>query len=508
MLFSKIYSIILLVFLITTILPANSIIGYGTSISKIYSGSYMGFLGLYDYDNDSIRELFLLQDEGIDVINPMNGNRELFINLSGTFNPYGAIKPLFYDISNGRLYLSIIYDVSSSAEEGYWIITFIIIDLVSGRVLFKDSTIISNTSSYSGIVSSGISGIYRLHFLYNRYFVVFYNGYGDLANPVIFLVYDAVRKHVIHEEIVYKYKGYPGITFPGTLRITSQLVPGGIDPYPPIRFGNNYLFITPNGEVYIFYQNGTLGLINKLNLSSNNRYIILYMPLNRDNVLLLTGPGASLNDYIDLQVYKYDIIHNTIQRLTSLSLTNTTYERLFIQPINSNMFRGLFIRRFVFPALSNPLSASDIVPDNLALLYVFTNNTSYSLNLTTSHKPISQLLKLGNSIYGYMYENNTLNIIDPINLLVGIYPLPSISQYLRFPVTSYIIEKYNDSSLIILGIHMATLYPIYSDIMVVNGLDLNPENMRLKPLGEPLIIPFILVSLIIAYILKRVKNKN
>jgi hypothetical protein len=55
---------------------------------------------------------------------------------------------------------------------------------------------------------------------------------------------------------------------------------------------------------------------------------------------------------------------------------------------------------------------------------------------------------------------------------------------------------------------MALLYPIDSDIVVVNGLDLNPENMSLKPLGEPLIIPFILVSLIIAYILKHVRDKN
>jgi hypothetical protein len=380
----------------------------------------MGFLGLYDYDNNSIRELFLLQNEGIDIINPINGDRELFINLSGTFNPYNAIKPLFYDISDGRLYLSTIYDVNvnSLTEEGYWIVTFIIIDLVGGKVLFKDSTIINNTSSYSGIAGSGISGIYKLHFLYNRYFVVFYNGYGDITNPIIFLVYDTVEKHVIHEEIVYEYKGYPGIAFSGTLRITSQLVPGGIDPYPPIRFGNNYLFITPNGKVYVFYQNGTLGLINKLNLSSNS--IILYMPLNKDNVLLLTGPEASLTGYIDLQVYRYNIIHNTIRRLTSLSLTNITYERLFIQPINSAMFKGFFIRRFVFSTLRNSLSASEMIPDNLALLYVFTNNTSYSLNLTTSHKPMSQLLKLGNHIYGYMYENNTLNIIDPVNLLVGI----------------------------------------------------------------------------------------
>ncbi len=331
-----------------------------------------------------------------------------------------------------------------------------------------------------------------------KYIILFYNGFSSETNPIIFAIYN-IQNETLYYKIVYEHRGFPTITLPATHMITSALVPGGDDPYPLIHINNSYMFITPDRKVYVFYPgDGLLKILDTLNISGD--YIVKYIYVGNDEVLLLSGP-PSFSNPIKLTIYKYNICSRKLQKLYVFDLSNTDYGRLVIQSLNFTNLKGFFIRELTLPStdINGQISQEEFT--DLALLFVKINNTYMPLNLTTDHRPVSQVFELENGdLYAYMLDNYELTVFMPSKLYIGLSNISYMFEYIDKNVSGYIIYPYNHvDSFLIIGIKYIGYYQYQAEIVIAKYI---PGSILFKPLNEKL-IPQILLLITIIFILAR-----
>ncbi len=490
------YSLVLIL-LLTAIstLPATSLTHGGTGVTHFQgSGNLLGVLGYYDYDSDGFSEAFIFDatiEQPVKFRLEVYGEEgvELLVNLSHLITPQLPVISYYYS-PNNTLYLASIRYVESG-NTYYYILTVDGIDLVNRRIVYYTAKMLQGICSYALFSWIGLSSVYRMYMLYHRYLLI-NMPLPLVCSPVLYILLDTRTDKISYFEIPTNntYFSYSPIA---SLIISGRVLSGGINPYPPISYGDKYIFIAVNGSVYSIDEQGRLHIEGVIN--TNKSYILIYT-LNNQNVTILATSPIHKNVIIEtlegrgLDRDSYHILHQYNTRLDNYYnlVVDTRYnEIVFIRIMNesrNNLPESYFTGNLYFFMSRNDIFIKTSFNQPIIGEAIKITRGKYALPLTNKYL----LIDINNLYYGYTNIEPVIDSFSAEDGVMGYYDLGT-------------------GEFTVINVHKPAHILRNYDIYIIENAKWN-LNIQTKPLYEPSPAPIILFTAIIIILLKHNSKKR